>query len=272
MSLIRRIARSAKYRGARLFDAMDIDTRLANRIREKRRAVKHGAIEMTLAVPNFMCRFRAKSFSSKEPETLAWIDGFEKGSVFWDVGANVGIYSIYAAKAAGCRVFAFEPSVFNLEFLARNSYLNGLSDKVCLVPLALGDATGAGKLHMTTTDWGGALSTFGQTYGSDGQPLVQVFEYSTISISMDEAVERLRIPVPHYVKIDVDGIEHLILAGGNGVLKQVRGVLVEISKGFREQADLANKLLEQAGLVMDRAAGGASTEAQGTVNQVWVRP
>ena len=39
------------------------------------------------------------------------------GGVFVDIGANIGLYSIYAAKCRNIKVFAFEPSVFNLEFL-----------------------------------------------------------------------------------------------------------------------------------------------------------
>jgi FkbM family methyltransferase len=224
-----------------------------------------------------MCRYRAQTFSFKEPETLAWIDRFEQGAVFWDIGANVGLYSIYAAKTRRCQVYAFEPSVFNLEFLARNASLNGLARQVYVVPFAVGDRTGTGELHMSSTEWGGALSTFDKTYGYDGKELTQVFEYSTISVSIDEAVSRLGLPPPLYLKIDVDGIEHLILAGGFGALSTVKGVLVEISNGFREQAVLVKKYLQDAGLVLkeshaDSLAGSAASEESGTVNQIWARP
>jgi FkbM family methyltransferase len=55
-----------------------------------------------------------------------------RGSVLWDIGANVGLYSCYAVKARDCRVFAFEPSVFNLELLARNIFLNGIADQATM--------------------------------------------------------------------------------------------------------------------------------------------
>ena len=88
--------------------------------------IYHGATSIVLSTPNALCQYRAKSFSTKEPETLSWLDAIPEGSVFWDVGANVGLYSIYAAKKNRVTVFAFEPSVFNLEFLARNIFLNDL--------------------------------------------------------------------------------------------------------------------------------------------------
>ena len=57
------------------------------------------------------------------------------------------------------------------------------------------------KLNMTSTDWGGALSTFAQDYGHDGQALPKVFEYETVGLSMTDVVELLKIPEPNYTKI-----------------------------------------------------------------------
>ena len=69
-------------------------------------SVKHGQTELVFAVPNQLNRFRINTFSSKEPETLEWIDSIPEGSVLWDIGANVGLYSCYAAKVRDCQVFA----------------------------------------------------------------------------------------------------------------------------------------------------------------------
>jgi len=117
-------------------------------------------LQLKFSVPNKLCRFRADTFSSKEPETLEWIDGLPKDSILWDIGANVGLYSCYAAKARNCRVFSFEPSVFNLELLARNIFLNDLVQQASIVPIALSDAVSINTLNMTTTAWGGALSSY----------------------------------------------------------------------------------------------------------------
>jgi len=69
-----------------------------------------------LSTPNFLMRYRYNTFFSKEPETLNWIDGFEQNSVFYDIGANVGLYSIYAAKKKNAQVYSFEPSFLTLSF------------------------------------------------------------------------------------------------------------------------------------------------------------
>lgn len=237
--------------------------------------VSQGSRNVTLATPNALCKWRAETFFTKEPETLEWIDGFPEGAVLWDIGANVGLYSIYAAKQRKCRVWAFEPSVFNLECLARNVFLNELTDRICLVPLALSDQLGPSRLHMTSTDWGGALSAFGQDYGHDGKKLQQVFEFPVLGISMEDAVQRLGIPQPDYIKIDVDGIEHLILKGGIAVMREVKGILIEVNDDFHELAVQCQRLISIAGLKLkEKVQAPAMAEIplfKNTYNQIWHR-
>ena len=238
--------------------------------------ISHGLLELTLAVPNQLCHWRAKTFSIKEPETLEWIDGFSDGAILWDVGANVGLYSVYAAKRRNCRVWAFEPLVFNLELLARNVFLNGVNDRVCLVPLALSSKLGSSQLYMTSVEGGGALSTFGQDYGYDGKTMHHIFEFQTFGLSMEDAVQRLGLPNPDYIKMDVDGIEHLILQGGRSVLGQVKGVLIEVNDDFLEQAEHCRRLLTEAGLVLrakrhSEMVANSTAGFQNSYNHIWVR-
>ncbi len=156
-------------------------------VMQKVQTVEHNNIKMEFAVPNKLNHFRVNTFSSKEPETLEWIDSLPKESILWDIGANIGLYSVYAAKRKNCIVFAFEPSVFNLEFLARNISLNDLQENVTIVPIAMADKMGSNKLRLTTTVWGGALSAFGKKSGWDGSPIKDIFSFKTFGCSMDKA-------------------------------------------------------------------------------------
>lgn len=235
---------------------------------EERAVVHHKGAHMVFATPNALCRYRAASFSAKEPETLTWLESIPEGAVLWDIGANVGLYSIYASKARDCRVFAFEPSVFNLELLARNIHFNGAQQKVVIVPVALSDALGPSLFRMSSTAWGGALSTFGQDFDQHGGKLNSIFEYQTMGITMDDAVRMLNIPAPDFIKIDVDGIEHFILRGGLETLKGVESVMVEIDDGFAEQAEETARHLQNAGLTLSRKCG---LDAGSQFNQWWVR-
>jgi FkbM family methyltransferase len=238
--------------------------------------VVHRGVSLTFAAPNSLNVYRATTLSTKEPETLEWIDGIPEGSVVWDIGGNVGLYSCYAAKHRRCRVFAFEPSVFNLELLARNIFLNGLTDRVTIVPLAMSERLEVSTLNMSSTEWGGALSTFGESFGHDGAPIEKIFEFRTIGLSMVDALTALEIPQPDYIKMDVDGIEHLILKGGIPVLRAVKGILVEINDNFATQASDASRYLQEAGLTLrakKHAAifDSAPTSAKYTFNQIWSR-
>ena len=95
---------------------------------------------------------------------MKWINRFEKNSTFFDIGANVGLYSIYAAKLTGANVYAFEPSVLNLEILYKNIDLNNLNEKICIVPIALNNENSIDRFNMSDMRNASALSTFGKTY------------------------------------------------------------------------------------------------------------
>jgi hypothetical protein len=121
---------------------------------------------------------------------------------------------------------------------------------------------------MSTTLWGGALSTFGEEYGQDGKTLKGLFEYQTCGMRMDDVCAQLGLALPRYIKIDVDGIEHLILSGGAAVLNQAESLLVEINDDFSQQAEQSSQLLKQAGLTLHRKC---DLNAGSQYNQWWVR-
>ena len=238
--------------------------------------IVHNGTKLDFSTPNSLNRWRVKTFSTKEPETLEWIDAMPEHSILWDIGANIGLYSCYAASRRKCTVFSFEPSIFNLELLARNVFLNALSQKVTIVPLPLSDTLSTSAMRMTSTEWGGALSTFGKAFGWDSKPIKQLFEFTTLGLSMDDAVALLKIPSPDYIKMDVDGLEHFILQGGGSVLGQAQGILIEVNNDFHEQASTCHDLLVGAGLTLkekrhsDMIAASTSGFAN-SYNQIWVR-
>ena len=94
---------------------------------------------------------------------------------------------------------------------------------------------------------------------------------------MIDAVQILSIPQPDYVKMDVDGIEHLILNGGTEVLKNVKGVLIEVNDAFQEQSSQCKLLLTKAGLVLkekrqSEMVSSSTLGFQNAFNQIWVSP
>ncbi|CAB4965831.1 unannotated protein [freshwater metagenome] len=249
--------------------------------RDSRVTVRHstaeGSLDMTFYTPNAMCRYRTDTFSTKEPETLEWIDRFGGDGAFYDIGANVGLYSVYYAKVHDGTVYAFEPSVLNLGLLAKNISINDLSDRVVIVPNPLTSENQVAPFHLSMLDEGGSMSTFGVETGHDGAALETQLAYGTTGMSLDFMVEQGLIPQPPtMIKIDVDGIEHLILRGAEKVLALpgLQTVLIEVNEDFQVLATEVADLLRAAGLALverrrsDMFAGGAF---ENTYNQIWVR-
>lgn len=278
ISSIRHLVRKTLETGTKALGANKVGRivfeQMVNQSMQRTHTINYQGLEMHFSVPNQLNHFRVTTFATKEPETMEWIDRLPEGCVLWDIGANVGLYTVYATLRRRCNVIAFEPSVFNLELLARNLYLNRIHEKVTLLPLALGERMGADLLRMTSTEWGGALSTFGGDVGWDGQPLREIFAFPTYGLSLDQVVEVLRLPIPDFIKMDVDGIEHLLLQGGSETLQKIQGILVEINDDFKEQENLSKKLLEEAGLTFLEKRHSEmfkSSNFQNSYNQIWVR-
>jgi len=116
-------------------------------------------IKFILFNPNTLCSQRAATFSSKEPETLDWIEEFGCGEkILFDIGANIGLYSIYHSKLNNGKSFAFEPSFFNLKLLAKNINKNELSEFITVLQIPLSDSSGVNSFIDGGISEGGALN------------------------------------------------------------------------------------------------------------------
>src|SRR5262249_51173601 len=106
----------------------------------------HEGVSVVYATPTVFTRWRVDSLFEKEPVTIEWIGGFRAGEVLVDVGANVGMYTVWAAKTRRVRVFAFEPEAQNYALLNRNILLNGLETLASAYCLALSSEAGCSML------------------------------------------------------------------------------------------------------------------------------
>lgn len=173
-------------------------------------------------------------FHDDEPDTLAWLDRMPEGAVLWDIGANIGQYTMYAALQPGVRVLAFEPAAASYALLTRNIEINAMDDRVSAYCLALSDQTALGTLNMATTEAGSSMHAFDETVNAFDEPVDIVFRQGSVGISVDEFIRLFDPPPPTHIKIDVDSIEERIIAGAAGVLGggTVESVWVEIMGPF----------------------------------------
>ena len=198
--------------------------------------------------------WRSQTLFIKEPEMIEWIDKMENDEILWDIGANVGLYSVYAGLK-GMKVFAFEPSALNTFLISKNIEVNNLQDNVLLFPVAVSDKNEFGYLNMTSTDLGGALNEFNETditmVGEGAYQAEVVFKQGMFSYSTDELIEKYNFEIPCYIKIDVDSIEDRIIYSADKTLsnKKVKGVFLELDETEKRTKEMIDFLAER-GLVL----------------------
>jgi len=142
------------------------------------------------------------SYELKVQELMA--KELKRGSVFYDVGANVGFYSLLAAVLLHPgRVYAFEPLPKNLHYLRRHVELNGIRN-VETLELAISNQVGTALFETEETRAAGKLQTTGNVR-------VQ-------TASLDALLNEERIAPPNYIKMDIEGTEFLALLGAKECL------------------------------------------------------
>jgi FkbM family methyltransferase len=227
--------------------------------------------EFKLFCPSRMVFYRSKSFFTKEPETVEWIRTFNSQETLFDIGANIGIYSLLAAKT-GVKVVAFEPEPQNFSVLTMNIYLNQLSDLIVPLNLAICDRMAIDFLYMPVFGVGNAFNQFGvqpdlaANLNSTAQRQFVTASSSTaarqfvMAYTVDSFLAMFPNHVPNHIKIDVDGLEKLVVAGACKTLENstLKSLLVEFdskseasqqtidfiqSKGFRIHSK--NQRIEQ---------------------------
>ncbi|MGB2415251.1 MAG: FkbM family methyltransferase, partial [Flavobacteriaceae bacterium] len=114
----------------------------------------------------------------------------------------------------------------------------------------------------------GALSTFDKDFDDSGNKIQHEFIYNTIGFDLDRLVEVTKIPLPDHVKIDVDGLEHFILAGAKIVFKNVKSILVEINDDFKEQSNKSDKILTDLGFYLYEKVYPKNQTIK-VANQIW---
>jgi len=183
---------------------------------------------------------RAGNLWKGEPGTVSWLRSeLRQGDVVYDIGANVGLYTVFAARhgGAGGHVYAFEPHVANARSLLRNVLVNGQRDQVTVLSFALGEATAFFDLEYDDDAPGSGMSTLGASPRKSAEEHGTCKELKYVT-SVDSLLEQGVLRPPQLVKIDVEGGELGVLKGMRGLLgsrnRRPRSIQVEIDADSRE--------------------------------------
>ena len=186
-----------------------------------------------LKISNYHEIMRAVTFSEKEPEMIDWINNFKSnyGSdnfTFFDIGANIGIYSLYtAANYPNSKIYSFEPEATNFSSLCLNIHSNNFFN-ILPYQIALSFKEGFENLHVALVESGAGAAAIGKNY-SHLQLENRSFLQGIYTTTLDDLVFKHGLETPNFIKIDVDGFELDILKGAHKLLSSplLIGIIIE---------------------------------------------
>lgn len=188
--------------------------------------------------------FIDKSLTSKsrtgackaEPDTVIWIEHFEseletsEPIIFFDLGANVGPYSLLASKIHKdrIRVYSFEPSFASFYQLSINVNINNMTN---IIPfqIAISDEKKLDTFYYSSICPGTAEHSISEPIDDHGKTFEPIYQQQMMTYDLDTLIKDFNLPIPNYLKIDVDGIELRILEGAKKTLENhlVKEILCE---------------------------------------------
>src|SRR5919201_4778593 len=183
---------------------------------------------------------RAMTVLTKQPATIAWIDSFQPGSIFWDIGASVGVFSLYAALGTDTRVVAFEPAAVNYYLLSANCEANKLHNRVDCLLAGVGRERSIARLEVSQFRPARSFSFRGK------RDMPYEGRQAAIVLSVDELVEDYGLSCPNYIKVDAPGASEGIIAGAARTLRrpdvrQIHLEVREVSKGGQRILEMLNQ-------------------------------
>ena len=279
--MVRRV-KTWKWRSAqRLSLLLDRLERLAGRrfyeLHLEASALRHRRgskiLELTVAqktvkfrTPSAKALWRAQTLLEKEPATIHWIDTFEPGDVLWDIGANVGIYSIYAGVVKNVAVLAFEPAAFNYALLCDNIRLNNLEDRASAYCLAFSECPRLGQLRVADDEPGAAIASV-EAQG------IGLLKQAVPIFSVDDFIQHFVPPFPTHIKIDVDGVESEILDGARRTFadQRLRSLLVEVDERDGSRPEHIDAVLDEVGFRLIEVHGSPLAPNSASRNRIYRR-
>ena len=212
-------------RGVRVLGLRSLGRRLYHFLVSPRQGVLH--VERGGVTAAFVTRtpdqLRAVEAVSLEPSLDLLARSVQPGDTVYDVGSNLGVYSVILAKAVGPRgtVVAFEPHHETYERLVENVKLNGL-ENVRAFERALGKQASEEKLYI-----GEVIANFSLLPQAVSSSVGSDIPFQSVQVVQgDKFVEAEKLPVPNAVKIDVEGFEYSVLKGLQRTLADPRCGLI----------------------------------------------
>ena len=164
---------------------------------------------------------------SREDNIKEYIDSLPKNSIFYDLGANLGWFSLYAANLE-LKVYAFEVDKNNFFGLQENIKANpNISNNIFPFNQGIADKNKTVNLRFSDNSIGGHHKTIEITNFSGPSKIIENNKIEIIVDSLDNIIQKHNLPYPDYLKVDIDGSEYAFLLGANETLKRAKSMVIE---------------------------------------------
>ena len=231
--------------------------------------VEFNGKKLIFHTPNLLTKWRADTLFTKEPGTIDWLNQINPEEILLDIGANVGMYTIYASVVRDATVYALEPESQNYWLLNKNIKSNNLDNKVGAYCVGLSDVDNFDYIFMgiNNEEAGAANHAVGEPLNFELQPFHDHigFAQGCITFKLDSLVETNKLPIPDYIKIDVDGFEHKVIEGARKTLenKKIKSVIIELNPNLPEHLDTI-KLFKQLGFIFSQEQVDKASRKEGS--------
>ena len=211
--------------------------------------------------PNDMVAWRAQTIFTKEMITIEWLNELTADDIFWDIGANVGTYTLYAAVKARCKTYAFEPESQNYSVLTANIRHNNVDGHTWAYCVAMGDGFDVDLLNLSQFKVGGSCHNFGDEITWSEKKMNPDFKQGCVQISPRDFV--ITHPDPTHIKIDVDGREPLVVKGILDLPSTLpKSIIIETNWHLESHRDMVEHL-ENAGYTWSQEQADAAKRKDG---------
>jgi FkbM family methyltransferase len=191
-------------------------------------------VPLTFSTTNGRLGVWANRFEEVEPELLDLIDRLIPGTVFYDIGASIGLFSLYAAIRASATVVCLEPESQNYGTLELNHFLNRNNLKAPFYSFNVAAAAeqGLGFIHTRAYGAGEHGKILDRAIAQDTRSQFEVEHVQSIlKMTLDGLIATCGLPDPEVLKIDVDGAEEAVLRGATRALssRTLHTVFIEVT-------------------------------------------
>jgi FkbM family methyltransferase len=197
--------------------------------------------QIIFLTPNTGVELRAKTVMSKETETIPWLESMTEEDCLWDIGANIGVYSLYAAIMTGARVYGFEPYLANCMLCNEHAALNGVDARVRTFPVAVAGSSGLTGLKVSQYNTPGVAGPHSQLKGSSAK-----LQQGIMKLTLSQ-IKKLGVKSPTHIKLDVDGIEHEIIMAGLDLIAEAKSILFEFPRADKDKLEEIDTALRDRG-------------------------